>query len=377
MALSIALILGMSTAYAQSDSQRWEEATKRMGAGNDAEAAQLLLSLKNDFPDSTLADDALFLAAQLLESKLGDPTGAKAAYQTLVNEYPNSRSALAAQRHLKALQKSLGPNDEGAAPQADFQNILSEFPNRSPSQSIDRAQALLRKYPSWTGRAKVLYWLAELARRQNRFEDALGYYHQVQSEGASRDLLVQSLFSIVEIQIRQEEHAGAESTLQEVASRSDLSSGELQVVDELRSKLAKSIRQTRTLLLSMVTYAAMLMVLLGLHWRHSQSSSEFFGSLRRPPIEFYYLLPFAALFVIMAMTGHEEVGPAILIISAGSLLVTWVAGTTMASMQPFRLKNAIVCASLATAATASLCYYALYRSHLLELVATTITFGPE
>ena len=88
--------------------QQWLEATETLSSGDHARAVKLLQILVLEHPTAPLADDALFLAATLLEEKLHDPQAAQAAYRDLLKAYPQSCTALASQRRLTRLDRALG-----------------------------------------------------------------------------------------------------------------------------------------------------------------------------------------------------------------------------------------------------------------------------
>ncbi|MBL4637232.1 MAG: tetratricopeptide repeat protein [Kofleriaceae bacterium] len=373
----VALLLVSDLAHAESDTLLWSQATDHMGEGNDARAAELLQILSVEHPESPFADDALFLAAQLLEEKLSKPAQARVLYQKLTKDYPDSRASLAASRRLAALNEALGTDEEGVAPLVRFQTILKEFPNRSLDTSEAMAMAVLRDFPHWTGAHRIQLWLASSARSRGDLEAAESYYDEIRSGDAPRSAKLQALFGASEIHVIRGQYDSAIRLLDSLDTRTDLSQGEVESATELREKLHTSQNRSRLLQLSLVVFSTMLVSFLVLLKRHCASWSAFGRALRTPPSEFFYLLPICLLFVIMAMTGHEEIGPAVAIICGGGLIVSWIAGVTMSAMSPLTPGKAILSAAFATAATSSLCYFALYRSQLLDLVATTVRFGPE
>jgi len=364
-------------ARAESDTLLWSQATDRMGEGNDARAAELLQTLSNEYPRSPFADDALFLAAQLLEEKLSKPAEARVLYLKLTEDYPDSRASLAASRRLAALNEALGMDEEGVAPLVRFQTILKEFPNRSLDTSEAMAIGVLRDFPNWSGAHRIQLWLASSARSRGDLEAAKSYYEKIESGDAPRSAKLQALFGASEIHVIRGQYESANRLLDSLDARTDLSQGEVESAAELREKLHTSQNRSRLLRLSLVVFFAMLVAFLVLLKRHCASWPALGRALRTPPNEFFYLLPICLLFVIMAMTGHEEIGPAVAIICGGGLVVSWFAGVTMSAMSPLTPGKAILSAGFATAATLSLCYFALYRSQLLDLVATTVRFGPE
>lgn len=377
LVLVCVFLLPFQVASANDADTLWSHATEEMAKGADAKAVELLQTLSEQFPESGYADDSLFLAGQLLEEKLGNPVQARILYRKLIEVYPESRASLAASRRVKALAESLGADNSGVTALVRFRSILREFPSRSLAESEALAEELLLDFPDWPGSYQVQLWLASAARSKGDLDAAQSYYDKVQAGQAPSAAQVQAGFGAVEVLIIRGQHSAAESTLDTLRARAGLSQGEIESIRELREKLGTSRTRSRLLMASLITFFAMLIGFVLLLRRHLDSWQQVARALGSPPSEVLYLLPISLLFVAMALTGHEEIGPAVSIICGGGLVVSWLAGRTMASMVPLRPAKAALCAVLATCATISLCYYALYRSQLLDLVATTVQFGPE
>lgn len=70
------------------------------------EATQLLEHIYRQFPEDILCDDALFLHAQLMETRLNDPLTAMDLYQKLLKEHPDSLHAPEARRNFRMLRNA-------------------------------------------------------------------------------------------------------------------------------------------------------------------------------------------------------------------------------------------------------------------------------
>ena len=376
--LVLLLLLGSSRdAIADEAEALWTQATQKMAGGQEGEAAQLLQELIANFPSHALADDALFLAASLLEEKLGEPAQAKELYQKLVQDYPDSRSSLAATRRLAKLQLALGEDASGAVPYTRFREILAQFPNRDEEQSIALALGLLRDFPEWPESYRVKLWIAETSRRRGNLELARQFFEDVKQSEVPPLAMVQASLGTADLEILDGNYVVASQLLEILSRDPGLLSGDRQAIGDLRARLKQSRERSRLVTISYVLVAAMLLLLLALIWRASGSPRAFLAALKRPPFELYYALPFALLFTFMAFTGHQEVGPAVVIISGGGLVVTWLSACALRSFQTLGVAQALLCGAAATIASLSLCYIALHYSHLLDLIATTLELGPE
>lgn len=371
------LIAPANLAWAETAQSLWAQATQKMAQAQEREAVDLLKTLIHDHPRAALTDDALFLAATLLEEKLGDPAQARSLYQKLTQDFPDSRSALASQRRLRSLERALGPDDAGAVPLAAFQDILNRYAHREAEESLALAHTLLQTHPEWTEAHRVRLWIAETSRRLGDLKSAGPLFEAVRASDAPSHALVQASLGAADVDILQGQWAAATRVLDTLATRPDLSASNQQALTELRSRLALSAKRARLVNLSYLVLASMLVLLLAIVRRIAGSWSGFADHLRAPPIEILYMLPFALLFTIMAFTGHREIGPAVAIISGGGLVVTWLTASALSGTQALRRGRALVCGSAATLATLSLCYLALHRGQLLDLLRTTLEFGPE
>ena len=377
LVVALCLLGNAGPASAQDAAELWTEATSAAGAGEDARAVTLLATLTTRFPDHSLTDDALFLAGNLLEEKLGKPEEARAQYQELLTRFPNSRTALAAQRRLRRLDESLGQEGEGAEVLVQFQAILRGFPNRDVEESIRLAKAIAKEHATWPQIHQVHLWLAATTRRTGDLSAAASHYRHVIEGNAPADAQVQALLGTTEVAILRGQHEQAEQLLDTLEQRPGLSASDQHSVAELLDLLDSS-RQRKTLLwASGIAFTAVQLLFIGLLRRQCGSWQHVLGALRKPTTEFYYMVPGAGLLIIMAMTGHQEIGPAVAIICTGGLMTTYVASAWLEQCKPLATSQALLAASASLLATASACYLALQRSQLLDLVATTVRFGPE
>lgn len=379
--LATLLLLLPSLSHAQETAQDaealWATATEEMAADKGREAVVLLERLVREFPEAPLADDALFLAASLEEEALGDPARAATLYRQLLQSYPDSRSALAAKRRLDMLVRALGHGGEGARALAEFEDILRGFPNRSEEESLARARALLQDFPDWSENARVRIWIAETNKRQGFLREALRAFDEVRDTEAPPKEMVQALLGAAEVEILLGEYTSAQHSLDRTQEQEGLTASDQQAIAELGDLLVDSRGRARLVTLCYFAIVCMLLVLVFMLYRGCRSVGELARQLRIPPIEVLYLLPFAVLLTVMAFTGHEEIGPAVSIICGGSLVVTWLSGAALRSLAPLNLLRTSICGGATLIATLSLCYLALHRGQLLDLIETTVRFGPE
>ena len=377
VALLLALGLLAKPAQAQRAEQLWTDATNAMAEHEDAQAAALLQSLVREFPNHALADDALFLAGNLFEEKLSKPQLAREQYRKLLSEFPDSRSALAAQRRLEVLDKGLGRDGEGEQVLIQFEDILQNFPSRTTKESLAMAKALAQDNPTWPQVQQIHLWIAATAQREGDLKTALRYYRLIVQAGAPANVNTSALLGITEVAILDNQLSLAANTLDTLKHATGLSAAHQQALKELRENLSSARRRNFLLSASYGAFILISLLFMLLLRRRVASWKDLALALRKPATEVLYMLPICALLIAMAMTGHREIGPAVAIICVGGLFITHLLTAVLAHSRPLSAPLALVCASASTLATVAVCYVALQRSELLELVATTVRFGPE
>ncbi len=377
LAVAFFLLAGVRNTQAQNAAELWTEATEAAGTDSDARAVKTLDALTQNFPDDALADDALFLAGNLLEEKLGKPAEARARYQELLARFPDSRTALAAQRRLARLNESLGQTGEGAQALVQFQDILRGFPNRKIAESIRLATALAEQNASWPQVHQIHLWLAATTRRTGDLRQAASHYSRVIESQAPKSAHVQALLGLTEVAILSGHHERAEKLLDTLDEQTELTAADRHSVEELRDLLSSSRQRKVLLWASGIAFLLVQLGFLGLLRRQCGSWMQALRALSKPTTEFYYMVPGAGLLMIMAMTGHQEIWPAVSIICMGGLVTTYLASAWLKQCKPLATSQALLAASASLLATVGACYLALQRSQLLDLVATTVRFGPE
>jgi hypothetical protein len=202
-------------------------------------------------------------------------------------------------------------------------------------------------------------------------------FEQVRQSDAPAEARMQASLGAIEVEILRGNFARANQLLDSLLSNGSLSASDSQAALELRSRAKLAASRARWVWGCYVLLASMLLLLLGVARQGATDWRGFWLQLRAPPIEVLYMVPLALLLSVMAFTGHQEIGPAVAIISGGGVLVSWLAANALRAPQKLRFGRALLCTSAATIAALSLCYLALYRGQLLDLLNTTIAFGPE
>jgi TolA-binding protein len=378
----------------------FDRAASAMAEGDHARAAADFVHLAESHPAHPLAAEALFSAARLYEERLAQPGRALALYRTLAERHPDSRTALAASRRAADIERQLDPGGGGDAALARFTEILQGFSGRAGAgpgpeddpeddpdarlaaemASIAAVEALLAEHPTWAGTPRALLWLAEIHRRAGRNRDALARYLQAARDWPSSDEAVHAWRGAGDMAARLDRFDEAERHYRSipVASPAAQRSRDDALADLARSRLRERVHVT--------CFAILAAVIIGLLASLRQATGSARAALRalaRVPIEVMFMLPIAALLTAGSFTGHESIGPAVTLVCAGGVFLTWLSGAGLdAARAPdsadgLRRRRPLAHAAAVALAVLALCYIALHRGHLVDMILETVRFGPD
>jgi tetratricopeptide (TPR) repeat protein len=362
---------------AETSAEDFARATNLVGDERFAEAADALLALATRDPEGAFADDALFTAAQLFEQELGDPTRALDTYRTLLDRYPDSRVALAAARRSDALEAEIGAGGGGDRALARFNEILMGYPDRPVADSIAAAEALLQEYPDWSGAPRATLSLAGAHQRQDTLDRANDLLESISTKWPDSHEAFDALRSAGEIALKNRDYERAQALFGELRPQDE---DEQRVAAEALTLLGRERLRHKFYLVAYGLLAAILIGLFVALVLSAGSVRNTLGSVLRPPGELLYLLPIAVLLVAAAYTGHEQIGPAVAIICGGGLIVTWLSGAGLeaaAKRGGIGRGRAWSHAGATAVAVMALCYIAVHRTGLIDLIVSTVRFGPD
>ena len=367
----------------------------RLSAAADAEVAPLVAEIEaagaaGAEPAALAAlPDALFLAARACEERLLDPARALALYERILARHADARVAVAAGRRARHLREQVGKTGGSTAEAQDFARLVAASDRLPLAQALRRADELAAR--TWGGAAEVLLWSAELVRRRGATTssdptiDARGDL----VEAMRRYRLVMARFpGSAEAKLALRGLAGAAADArdwaltEELARQLPIASAADEVTrEELLARAATGRATERWLTRAAVVlgactlfFVASLLQLLG--WRPRRQHLR----TLRPPLEVAYLAPVAVVLIGAALTAHTSIAPAVSLICAGGLALSWLSGATLVEARRLqrssRLRTALHLAAGALAALA-LAYLAVTGTGLLDLLIATVRLGPE
>ncbi len=371
-ALLAALLPG--EARADGGAERFAAASAMRAHGDDAHAAAALVDLADQLPADPLADDALFSAAQLYEEKLGDPARAAALYQRLVRDYPDSRVSLGAERRLAHLREALGPDDKGAAALAEMNDILFGHASRPEAESIARMEALVAANPNWRGAAQGLLWLGDAYARAGRTSDALAALDRVANGWPDSEEAFSALGRAAQLAARAGRFDRADRYV--AAMHADDDPARQRSIEDAAALVARERLRERLFVAAQLAALVLFFGFLASIALGAGSARAAARAVARPPIEVIYMAPVAAVLCLSSLTGYSQIAPAVAIIAGGGVVIAWLHGVAIRLHQRQRLLVAAHTLA-AVAGVIAVCYIAVHRTRLLDMIMATVRFGPD
>ncbi len=372
----LALALGL-TAHADARDDFFR-GTDLEAAGQYAEAARVYQAIADGAPQDRFADDALNALARLEEEKLGDPTAALAAYERLLRDYPQSNLAIRAAKRAELLRRGMGPDQRSAAALAEYNDVLHRFVDRPRAESIARMEKLVAEHPDFPLAPEAVFWIGSMYQQDGRLDRALARFREVVERWPKADAEPRARKAIGDVLVAQGDFDGAEREYRSLLGRGDAA---LEVIArEALGKARVERRRSRAYLAAWIVALLFPLAMTILARRAAGSWRGAARALRKPPVELVYLLPVALLFVGAGMTEHSALGHAIHIIAAGALIVTWLSGATLEAARrrgPISLWRALGHIVASGATVLAICYIAVTREGLLDMLVETVRFGAE
>lgn len=339
----------------------FDRAMERLGTKDAAQATAELQELARKHPHSALAPEALFVAAQQLEEQLGQPDEALRLYRVLVANHPDSRLIRRTESRIAQLSVSL---QSGAAQLVRFQTILRTTSDRSPERAT-QLQALLTDVPQFALADQVMYLLLDGAIRQEAPEPAIvSHMTRLVTKFPHSDFCARGQQVYAEHLVRSGRYSDARRVYLQLGDRQE-PLWQKTATDGL-SALAEAERRR---LIAATGGLTLLGSMLGIALRRRRE-------LWPPPLEVAYYLPVGLFFVLVAslLQGAQFARP-LLVLLLGGVALCWLSAA--AARSTLRPRSLVLGTLWRGGLAALLCYLAIERQGLLELVLETLRNGPE
>jgi predicted negative regulator of RcsB-dependent stress response len=350
---------------------RFDRATELVGTGEHGAAAEALEAIADDFPGSSQAPEALFLAATLREEHLDEPAKATALYRRIGERYKDSRVALASARRLEALAPLLEDRPEAFTA---FVSLKRRLPELGPMRALAEGDALLARHPDWSGADLVRLWMAGVAERSGDPARAGRLYQAVLDATRDNDVRFEAGIRAASLAISRGAYDRAEAVLDALPPGDN--PGRIESARSARERLSAARTRAGVNVAAIIALVLGPLLLLG-SLRHAAGSvRQAARALARPPAEAIYLAPLAVLFAIAATTGHHEVARAVITIAAVGVAVAWLSGAGLRVAAPTRWRP-LAHAAIAGVTILAACYAAVHAGDLVDLLISTVRFGPD
>jgi hypothetical protein len=332
----------------------------------DAAAAAAALRRVADGTDA-FADDALAELARLYEEQLGEPVKALAAWDEILRRFPDSRMATRADKRAAALRESLGPGNASAAAVAEWQRILHAFGTVPHAESVAHADALVRDHPDFPAAAQAAFWAGTVVELDGDLAGAEARWRAVADRWPTSDAARRAERRIGDLLLDRGDLDGAE-----VAYRA--------AGGDAGAKLAAARWRARAVVLAWIVLVALAAGAIVDARRLAGTWRGAGAALARPPSEALYLLPVAIGLVAAGYSENWAIAHALAFMCAGGLALAWLSGALLeAARRNGGLRGARVAAHIAAAVVAvgAICYLAVTRERLVDMLIETIRFGAE
>jgi tetratricopeptide (TPR) repeat protein len=379
LALAAFLACSAPIALAHADAKDdFFKGTDLEAAGQYAEAARVYQSIADGAPQDRFADDALNALARLYEEKLGDPAAALVAYERLLRDYPQSNLAIRAGKRAELLRRGMGPEQSSAGALAAYNDVLQRFVDRPRAESIARMETLVAEHPDFPLAPEAVYWIGTMYRQDGRRDEALVRFREVLERWPRSDVEPRARKAIGDVLVERREFDAGEAQYRLLMGRGDAA---LDAVGREALDRARLERwRWRAYLVSWLIALLFPIGMVVAARRAAGGWREAGKALSRPPVEVWYLVPVVLLFVAAGMTENAALGHAIHLIAAGALIVTWLSGATLEAARargPISVKRVLGHVAAAAAAVLAVCYIAVTRERLVDMLIETVRFGAE
>lgn len=346
---------------------------ERLGDGDRATVERTVAEIEGAPAGTPDLDYALFRAGQACEDTLSDPARALALYERLVRELPSAGMAIAAGRRAVELRGRIGAGGAHAREAAELAALVAGADRLPPDEIDRRARALAAA--AWPGAPEAALWHAEWLRRSRRFTEADARFAELAARWPGTPHAAEALRGRAGAALDAHDWARAE----ELARLLPVTEPADRVLrEELLDDAAIGHRRARWYAIAWLAVGLVLAALLASFAEALYRTPP--PRRVRPPVELVFLVPVAAVLVGVALTTHETIAPAVLILSLGGLVLAGLSGATLdllrARGRPLG-RRAALHAVMSAAAVVALLYIVLMRDGLLDLVIETVRFGPE
>lgn len=338
---------------------------------DEAAAVDAFIEAAGRFPDDPMAADALFTAARLLDEKLADPAKAAALFRQLVEDFPDSRVALSAERRFQDLERLLGETSRHEAAAQRYRDVLNNFDDTKAAKAVAEVRAIVADAKAWPGAPAALLWMAQVTQRHGDGFAAEQLYAELAATYPTAPEAALAIRGAAEAASSQQAFVRALDYLDKAV----ISPTDAPGLADTRALILRERLRHRAYLASfgVIAFALLVFVVTIALYAHGWRAIR---DALRPPLTAIYVVPVFALLMWGALASHEGIAPAVAIMSVGGIGLTWFSGSAL-RLAPRRGLIVIGLGLVASVAALAVVYIALHRTRLIDLIIATVRFGPD
>ncbi len=373
--LAIAIISGLASAQPQHTPPiDGLVLADRVGAPDRAAVERAVAEVERAPATTPNLDEALRRAARACEDVLADPARALALYERILHEFPNTAASRVARARAELFRGRVGTANAYAREAAELAQLMAAADTLPPAEVEHRARALATA--DWPGAPDAALFLPEWLQRTGRLEAAHARYMDVVARWPESIHATAALRGAASAALDDRNWDRAVALAKRLPVGEDT---DRVLRDELIERAARGRRFDRWYLISWLGLAGSLLALLASCAEAVLRGGRRWPSLR-PPVEVYFLVPTSSVLVGVALTTHQAIAPAVVIVSIGGLVLAWLSGISLELLRARRRRvglRALLHIALCLVAVVGLLYIVLMHDNLLEMMIETIEFGPS
>jgi len=370
----LAVVLACARVAAADDhaaEQAFRTAEQHAVAG-DRQALDELEAVGRARPITRWNDQAWIEAAQFAE-RAGDYARAERDLAEAIAITTDDRLARRARGELARLAGFAGENGQWSAVAAEHEKLEQQLAaSGDPKPVLAELEALVAANPGYPRAWAVMVVIAEGWERDGDSARALDWLRRAKAAASGADR-VHASAELARTAMRAGELAEARAVIETI--------GDPIAARELRAAFARAElrRDVRWVVLALL---AVFVVLAAVSLRRQAGAWPAAARrLARPPVEVWYLLPIAVVFVIVGTTGNPLVARSVRMIAIGGVAIAWISGALLDAVRARRgfvgWRRAAVHALFAAVAALGVAYLAIDRDRVIDLVIETWHEGPE
>jgi outer membrane protein assembly factor BamD (BamD/ComL family) len=356
----------------------FRDATGLLGDGKLAEAQAAFEAVAALDPAGPWADDALAEAAGAAERR-GDLAAARRLWRRVLDEHPASRQSRRARARVAAIEKAIGEGGRWLQVAEQHEAILRASIGKSdPSAEVEALAALVAAYPDYPRAHEARMWIGDAWMRLGRPGAAAARFQEARERATDPDERWRAGKAHGDALAMAGDLDGAERIYRGMLGEGDDLAD--RALAEALADVAKMRTRSRLVLAAWIVLAAGLLLALASAWWLAGGVRPALRALARPPIEVWFFLPVALVFLGVSMSGNFLVEAAVREILLGGLAITWLGGATLELARRrgrLRLPVVLVHVVATTAVIAAVCYLAVMHDRLIDMLAETWHHGHD